>query len=152
MSAVTGYQGIKERLLIAVGDSSYNTAAQAAFDEGVDYAVNAIRRYDPNFDETGLLSIQILLEIATDLGAGIFKRRHMPEAMDVGWWGQGIKKLESWIQSTYFPVQQGEFWFSVMDEIANNIPVYDFWIGLPTWPFAPDGFGGWLWSGDVHPY
>lgn len=41
-------------------------------------------------------------EIAADLGAGLFKRRQMPQDLDSGWFGQGLKKLEEFIKSNFF--------------------------------------------------
>jgi hypothetical protein len=140
-ASVVNYQGIKERMLIKSSDTSLDVSAQSSYSEAEDYVTSAIQRYDPDFTEVQIdgTPVLVLQELSTDLGAGIFKRRYMPEAMDTGWWAQGLKKLEDYIRTIYLPVQAGTFWFSGMDDVAAGIVV------LPPYPFQPDGFGGWLW-------
>lgn len=106
--------GIKERLLI-VG-VELDIALGEALNEGLLYVEKAIQRYDPSFLDDTILEDDFLWGIASDLGAGIFKRRHMPEDMDTGWWQQGLKKLDTYINTTYLPVQEGTIHFSVMDD------------------------------------
>lgn len=106
--------GIKERLLIQ--DADTDTEVGAALDEGLLYVEKAINKYDPDFVLATIEEDTFLWGVASDLGAGIFKRRHMPEDMDTGWWQQGLKKLDTYIQTTFLPVQEGVLHFSVLDD------------------------------------
>ncbi len=123
--------GVKERLLIQ--DASTDTEVLAALNEGLLYVEKAINKYDSTFVLATITENSFLWGVASDLGAGIFKRRHMPEDMDTGWWQQGLKKLDTYIQTEFMPVQEGKIHFAVMDttpefEVGNTI-----WIGtLPS--------------------
>jgi len=75
---------------VASADSTKPAEAQEPF---VFYQV-------PLTDDTAKVPDEITA-ICADLGTGIFKRRQMPQSMDVGWWAQGIKKLEEFIKSTF---------------------------------------------------
>lgn len=106
--------GVKERLLIQ--DDTLDTEVDAALDEALLYVEKAINKYDPDFVLATIIENDFLWGVASDLGAGIFKRRHMPEDMDTGWWQQGLKKLETYIQTTFLPMQEGTIHFSVLDD------------------------------------
>lgn len=106
--------GIKERLLIQ--DASLDTEVLAALTEAKLYVEKAIQKYDPDFTSAVITEGTYLHGVASDLGAGIFKRRHMPEDMDTGWWQQGLKKLETYINTEYLPVQEGTVHFGGLDD------------------------------------
>lgn len=91
--------GIKARLLIT--DSTYDSDLNLAIAEAARYVATQILVYNLDFTISGLSEDTELFDIIQDIGAGIFKRRHMPQDMDQGWWAQGLKKLETYIISTY---------------------------------------------------
>ena len=118
---------IKERLLIQ--DATLDTEVEAALVEALLYVEKAINKYDPDFVLATILEDTFLWGVASDLGAGIFKRRHMPEEMDTGWWAQGLKKLETYIQTEYLPVQEGKIHFAVMDTTPEFSVADTIWLG-----------------------
>jgi len=115
------YDGIKARLLIT--GAAMDADALASYNEAVNYVVDAIQRYDATFTSGSILDQTDLWAITSDLGAGIFKRRMMPEDMDTGWWANGLKKLETYINTTYLPIQLGQLHFSGLDDspIVNYV-------------------------------
>ena len=92
---------LKERLLITGSD--YDTELTHAIEEAVRYVVVAIKKHDPAFDDSSeyIAEGTMLWDATLDIAAGIFKRRHMQQDMDQGWWAQGLKKLEIYVQGTY---------------------------------------------------
>jgi hypothetical protein len=108
------YDGIKARLLIT--GVTMDADAQAAYTEALNHVVEAIQRYDSTFVAAMVIDQSELWAICSDLGAGIFKRRMMPEDMDTGWWANGLKKLETYINTTYLPIQLGQLHFSGLDD------------------------------------
>lgn len=42
-----------------------------------------------------------IANICADIGSTIFKRRHMPQQFDEGYWNQGLKKLDDFIKGTF---------------------------------------------------
>jgi len=96
---VADLDGLKARLLIT--GATYDTDLSAALEEAIRYAIIQILVYDSEFNFTDIGTDTVLFDAIQDIAAGIFKRRHMPQDMDQGWWAQGIKKLELYITSTY---------------------------------------------------
>jgi hypothetical protein len=92
---------LKERLLIT--DGTYDTQLTHSIEEAVRYIVEAIKKHDSTFTSSSeyIAEGTMLWDVTLDIAAGIFKRRHMPQDMDQGWWGQGLKKLEIYILGTY---------------------------------------------------
>jgi hypothetical protein len=105
---------VKDRLLIATGDTTYDTALNNAVNEASTVCDMFLRAYttvplsSPYPDEVRYAT--------ADIGASIFKRRMMPEdvtlrgalqpdqlnQMDAtGWFALGIRKLEQYIKSKY---------------------------------------------------
>jgi hypothetical protein len=103
LSIVTA--GIKERLLIATNDTTYDSSLNAAGNEAIFYINMRLSFYG---NDTVGNNASILTEITSDIGAGIFKRRQMPQDMDTGWYAQGLKKLSEYIDTTY---KKGTFVF-----------------------------------------
>jgi hypothetical protein len=95
----TLYSGLAARLLIT--DDTYDESLATAIDEAMRYVVMRLWACDTEFSPADVDVDTALFDIILDLAAGIFKRRHMPQDMDQGWWAQGLKKLESYILSTY---------------------------------------------------
>jgi len=90
---------VKDRLLIALEDDQYNSAIEAALVEASAYIDVRLGPYEeelPLEEPPDMINV-----IAADLASGIFKRRHMPQDMDLGWWGQGLRKLDDYIKNTY---------------------------------------------------
>jgi hypothetical protein len=92
---------LKERLLITGSD--YDTELDHAIDEAVRFVVEDIKKHDPAFTSSSesIAEGTMLWDATLDIAAGIFKRRHMPQDMDQGWWAQGIKKLEIYTMGSY---------------------------------------------------
>lgn len=90
---------VKGRLLIAAEDVQYDKSIEEALTEASAYIDLRLGPYEETLPLTEVPDM--INEIAADLASGIFKRRHMPQAMDVGWWGQGLRKLDDYIKNTY---------------------------------------------------
>jgi hypothetical protein len=90
---------IKDRLLIASTDTSYDEECTLALEEASRYVDMELGPYAETLPVSGNTFI---LDIVGDIAAGLFKRRKMPQDMEQGWWGQGLKKLEMYIKVTYF--------------------------------------------------
>jgi len=114
MTAYCSIDDVKDRLLIATSDTSYDTALNNAINEASVVCDMFLRAYttvpltSPYPDEVRYAS--------ADIAASIFKRRMMPEdvtlrgalqpdqlnQMDAtGWFALGIRKLEQYIKSKY---------------------------------------------------
>ena len=106
--------GIKERLLIT--DATHDANVLLARAEAILYIVEAIQKYAPLFSSASITAGTFLYGVADDLGAGVYQRRWQPQDMDAGWWAQGIKKIDTYIQTTYLPVQQGTVHFGGLDD------------------------------------
>ena len=118
MSQEIGYCGlnaVKDRLLIATDDTSYNDSLAMAICEASRLVDTFLRAYTTvplaENDVTSEISM-----ITADFAASIFKRRMMPEdvtlrgalqpdqlnQMDAtGWFALGIRKLEQYIKNKY---------------------------------------------------
>lgn len=96
--ALESISALKQRLLIS--DITYDEELDDALDEATRYALIHILTYNPEFTISEMVDTA-LFDAVLDIAAGIFKRRHMPQDMDQGWWAQGIKKLENYITATY---------------------------------------------------
>ena len=106
--------GIKERLLIT--DVTHDADILAARAEAINYIVEAVRKYNPTFSSAAITAGSFLYGVADDLGAGIYQRRWMPQDMDAGWWAQGLKKIDTYIQTTFLPMQTGTVHFGGLDD------------------------------------
>jgi len=114
VTAYCSIDDVKDRLLIATTDTSYDTALNNAVNEASIVCDMFLRAYttvpltSPYPDEVRYAS--------ADIAASIFKRRMMPEdvtlrgalqpdqlnQMDAtGWFALGIRKLEQYIKSKY---------------------------------------------------
>jgi hypothetical protein len=118
MSQEIGYCGlnaVKDRLLIATDDTSYNDSLTTAICEASRLVDTFLRAYTTvplaENDVTSEISM-----ITADFAASIFKRRMMPEDVTLrgalqpdqlnqidatGWFALGIRKLEQYIKSKY---------------------------------------------------
>lgn len=107
---------IKERLLISADDVQYDTALTSAAEEASRYVDEAIRP----FEEALPLTVvpEVIADVVADISSAIFKRRHMPKDFESGWWLQGIKKLEIYIESNYL-MSDIDFTWDTQD--ANQI-------------------------------
>jgi hypothetical protein len=91
--------GIKANLLIASDDSQYDADIALAAAEAIGYVTINIVPFDEEFEFDG--EMVDLTAIASCIGSGIFKKRQMPQDMDMGWWAQGLKRLDNYITVTY---------------------------------------------------
>ena len=87
--------GLRDRLLIS--GVSLDTSLQVAQDEAARYVIVALTKYE----ESPTVTSGYLEDVRDDLAAGIFKRRNNPTDMDTGWWGNGLKKLNTWMITEY---------------------------------------------------
>jgi hypothetical protein len=118
MSQEIGYCGlnaVKDRLLIATDDTSYNDSLSVAICEASRLVDIFLKPYTTvplaENDVTSEISI-----ITADFAASIFKRRMLPDEVKIqgslqpdqmnemnaqGWFAQGIRKIEQYIKSYY---------------------------------------------------
>jgi hypothetical protein len=92
---------LKKRLLIPITDTNYDEDLTSALKEAARYASIQILNWDAEFSQINIEIDSALFDAILDIAAGIFKRRHMPQDMDQGWWAHGIKKLNDYITATY---------------------------------------------------
>jgi hypothetical protein len=86
---------VKNRLLIDV--DTYDDDLDDAIEEASRYIDSEYTRYDGDvFSNPSTL----LSACCADLSAGTFKRRMMPQDVDLGWWQHGRDKLDKIIKST----------------------------------------------------
>ena len=113
MTNYAALNDVKDRMLIALNDTNYNTALNAAMNE----ASVVVDMFLVAYTTIPLNPVPDAIAIATaDIAASIFKRRMMPEDVEIkgnltpdnegelvarGWFGQGIQKLEQYIRSVY---------------------------------------------------
>jgi len=122
---------VKDRMLIATADTSYDTALDTAITEASRLVDIFLKPYT-TVPLTSPYPDQISA-ITADFSASIFRRRMMPDdvkvrgtlrpdqmgEMDaVGWFAQGIKKIEEYIKS-YYTLQ-----VTVIGNIVHNPDIY----------------------------
>ena len=88
---------VKNRLLIEDTDATYDSDLDEAVDEASRFIDLRLERYEALPPANPIT----LSDCCADLASGIFKRRHMPQDMDAGWWGQGTKKLDDYVAMMY---------------------------------------------------
>lgn len=111
--------GIKDRLLIT--DGSFDSALQLSIDEATRYVTTVSIAYGA---VSTISDTTTLGDIVSDLGAGIFQRRHHPTDMDTGWWGNGLKKLKDHIFAVYDSVNDAmiDAQIAILDAQVLNVP------------------------------
>lgn len=114
---------LKERLLIEGSD--YDSQLDDAVCEAELYVYDRVRPYIGDSDSVygdakwqfstipPTYTPEELCVIICDIAAAIFLRRHMPDKFDVGWWLQGLKKLDDFIKANF---HQGNVSFSSYGE------------------------------------
>jgi len=129
---------VKDRMLIALNDTSYDDALNTAVEEASRMIDIFLMPYEDTLPLTGDNITAQLNQIAGDFSASIFKRRMVPtevrirgalqpNPMDIvssmdasGWFGIGIKKLEMYIKGKY----------TLATEISNTVYNPDIWVRL----------------------
>ena len=107
---------IKDRLLIALTDTSYDDYLQTSAQEASRLIDTFLEPYEQTLPLNNTIPEQIKI-ICADFATSIFKRRMMPEDVKLegalqpdisvnvmiasGWFAQGIKKLEEYIKNHY---------------------------------------------------
>ena len=93
---------VKERRLIASADTQYDDEIEVVILEAQRYISDRLLQF-MEIDWEGYAEEDLLTDICCDIATGIFIRRQMPTDMEgATWWGQGIKKLESYIRATFY--------------------------------------------------
>ena len=111
---------IGSRLIMSAGDlTTFATDLTASANEASRYVDEAVRP----FVSVPYSSVPVaIVDITADIAAGIFKRRQMPQDMDAGWWMQGIKKLNTFIESNYLFSDKSFTWNTKdPDKILNAL-------------------------------
>ena len=93
---------IKNRLLIDVSDSTYDSDIEDSIEEASRFMDLRIEPYETLPPVNPIT----LSDCCADLSSAIFKRRHMPQELDQGWWLQGTAKLEAYIKNMH---KRGKF-------------------------------------------
>jgi hypothetical protein len=111
---------IKIRVMVNDLDTNYDADLTSCAQEASRMVDEKLRRYMTTdedaieqispymiFKELPLNSVPaVIADITADIGAGLFNRRIFPLKMDVGFLGQGFKKLDDFINSNF---KQGRF-------------------------------------------
>lgn len=97
MAKYCDHEEVKKRLLISDTDPTYDSNIEDSIEEASRYIDSEYEKYDETvFDHPSTL----LSACCADLAAGTFKRRQMPQDIDLGYWQLGRDKLDKIIKST----------------------------------------------------